>query len=270
MLRLLLAGLSPGALRAQGAALVETAPPPAPRDPRSSGRSRPPLLGLDVPAAGSVVHPDGHPPVSRLRPAEALLGGARGPDGGPVHSVRASATFITKEEWAKVSPQTWKNNFTYPWQWDDNDFQNNQFAHPYQGSAYFNSARTNGYDFWASSAWTARRQPDVGVLLRGVGAGPQRPRQHGGRRHRARGSAQPGARTSRWTTRRRGASGSWREIGGALLNPVGGFNRLVRGQTHTVSANPPEWRPSAVLGLLDLGYRQTVQSVGEQRMPKTR
>jgi hypothetical protein len=43
---------------------------------------------------------------------------------------------------------------------------------------------------------------------------------------------------------------------------VGGLNRLIRGETSRVSANPPTWRPSFILGVLDLGYRRTTQSLG--------
>jgi hypothetical protein len=53
----------------------------------------------------------------------------------------------------------------------------------------------------------------------------------------------------------------WREIGSAILNPISGLNRLVRGDTHRISANPPEWRPTAILGVLDAGYRWTTQSL---------
>lgn len=34
--------------------------------------------------------------------------------------------------------------------WDNDQFSTNQFAHPYHGSLYFNSARTHGLNFWES------------------------------------------------------------------------------------------------------------------------
>lgn len=36
------------------------------------------------------------------------------------------------------------------WAWDDDDFGTNQFAHPYHGSLFYNSFRSNGYSFWES------------------------------------------------------------------------------------------------------------------------
>lgn len=236
---------------------METVPPAAPTIPGPRPIS-PALLGLEGPAAVSVTLPMNTLPCPDCRPPKRFWVALA--DLLAVQFIPFSVSnFITKEEWAKVSPQTWENNFTYPWQWDDNDFQNNQFAHPYQGSAYFNSARTNGYDFWASSAWTlggslmweyffeawAPAPNDVvNTVVGGIVLGEAL--------NRAAHLALDNTAT--------GSERVWREIGGALLNPVGGFNRLVRGQTHTVSANPPDWRPSAVLGLLDLGYRQTLQS----------
>ena len=45
------------------------------------------------------------------------------------------------------------DNLKFPWQWDNNKFNNNQFAHPYHGSLYFNAGRANGYNFWESTPW---------------------------------------------------------------------------------------------------------------------
>lgn len=167
---------------------------------------------------------------------------------------------VNHEEWAYVNWQTVKNNLTYRWQWDDNAFLNNQFAHPYQGSMYYNAGRTNGYDFWSSGLWAAGGSlmweyffeawapaPNdfVNTTLGGVILGEAL--------YRA--SRLPLDNTAT------GAGRTWREIGSLLLNPVGGLNRAVRGEWGEVSANPPDWRPNAVLGVLDVGYRNITQSV---------
>ena len=170
------------------------------------------------------------------------------------------SNFITQEEWARVSPQTWRNNFNYPWQWDDNDFQNNQFGHAYQGNLYYNAARTNGYNFWGSSlwpvagslmweyffeAWAPAPNDFVNTAVGGIVLG------------------ESFYRLSRLTldNTATGSERTWREIGNGLLNPMSGLNRLLRGETGRVSANPPEWRPSFLIGVLDLGYRRTTQSL---------
>ena len=242
---------------AQGIGPIEPAPSAKLRIPGPQPIS-PALLGLStpdqpvVPRVDSLPCPDCHPPKNFWMGV------------GNVFVVQlipfSVSNFVTKEEWAKVSPQTWANNFSYPWQWDDNDFQNNQFAHPYQGNMYFNSGRTNGYDFWASSAWSLGGSLMWEYFFEAWAPAPNDVV------NTVIGGAVLGEslyRISRLVldNEATGSERVWREIGAAVLNPVGGFNRLVRGETHKVSANPAEWRPSAVLGLLDVGYRRTVQSI---------
>ncbi len=167
---------------------------------------------------------------------------------------------LRDQVWAQVGPQTWKNNLVYPWQWDDNSFMNNQFGHPYHGSTYYNSGRTNGYDFWASGlwsfggslmwelffeAWAPAPNDFVNTSVGGIVLGETLYRL----------SRLPLDNTAT------GGERVWREVASGLINPVSGINRLVRGETGRVSATPPDWRPSAILGLIDLGYRQTTQTL---------
>ncbi|HQR16897.1 MAG TPA: DUF3943 domain-containing protein [Gemmatimonadales bacterium] len=161
--------------------------------------------------------------------------------------------------WAEVSAQSIKNNLVYPWEWDDNAFVNNQFSHPYHGSLYFNAARTNGYDFWESFAW-----PFAGSLMWEIAGEAWAPAPNdflntsfggvvlGETFYRLSSLALDNTAT--------GSERTWREIGAAVLDPIRGFNRLLRGETHGISANPPDWRPSRVFGVLDLGYRRTSNS----------
>ncbi len=166
-----------------------------------------------------------------------------------------------QEVWARVSPTTWRNNLVYPWQWDDNMFQNNQFAHPYHGSWYYNAARTNGYDFWASSIW-----PFVGSLTWELFFEAWAPAPNDFVNTSVGGVilGETLFRLSRLPldNTKRGGARVWREVASGLLNPISGLNRLVRGETGRVSANPPAWRPKAMFGLLDLGYRQTTNALG--------
>jgi len=50
----------------------------------------------------------------------------------------------------RIGFNSWEENFKNGFEWDDNSFSTNQYAHPYHGSMYFNAARSNGYDFWTS------------------------------------------------------------------------------------------------------------------------
>jgi len=60
--------------------------------------------------------------------------------------------FVRKAEFAKVSFSSIGTNLKpSSWEWDDNNFKTNQFAHPFHGNLYYNSFRTNGYSFWQSA-----------------------------------------------------------------------------------------------------------------------
>ncbi|MGB5895843.1 MAG: DUF3943 domain-containing protein [Ignavibacteriaceae bacterium] len=60
-----------------------------------------------------------------------------------------------EDNWANVNTDTWWRNISYGWEYDGDAFETNYFAHPYHGNLYFNVGRTNGYNFWESSAWAA-------------------------------------------------------------------------------------------------------------------
>lgn len=169
---------------------------------------------------------------------------------------------VRGEVWSDVGPDTWRNNIVYPWQWDDNTFQNNQFGHPYHGNMYFNSARTNGYDFWSSAIW-----PFAGSLMWEIFFEAWAPAPNDFVNTSVGGVTlgETLYRLSRLPLDNTATGGGrvWREVASGLLNPISGVNRLLRGETGRVSANPPEWRPSAIFGVLDLGYRQTTSTLGE-------
>ena len=158
------------------------------------------------------------------------------------------------QEWAKFSLKSWGNNLTLPWQWDNNAFKNNQFSHPYHGAMYFNSARTNGYNFWQSAPWAlfgsltwelfgevwAPAPNDLlNTTLGGITLGEML------------------YRVSSITLKNEatGFDRVVREVTAGLLNPVRGFNRVVRGEAWKVSRTPPEWHQSTIFGAIDVGYR---------------
>lgn len=57
---------------------------------------------------------------------------------------------IKDRDWAKVNLKTMKANLSKPWVWDNNTFFMNQIGHPYHGSLYFTSARSNDLN-WLES-----------------------------------------------------------------------------------------------------------------------
>ena len=162
---------------------------------------------------------------------------------------------IRDKEWARVGLQSWEENLENPWQWDNDHFIANQFGHPYHGNLYFNSARTNGYGFWASVPWAyggsamwelfaEQFAPSANDLL-----------------NTGTGGITLGESLYRLSSlvldnRATGSERTWREIFATLVDPVRGFNRLLDGEVSHVAANPPDWRPSRDQGLLDVGYRR--------------
>jgi hypothetical protein len=190
--------------------------------------------------------PDCHPP-KRFWPAfgELMI----------VQAIPSAINQILRNaEWADISPQTWATNLENPWQWDNNKFLNNQFSHPYHGNLYFNAARTNGYNFWESvpwafggslmweefgEAWAPAPNDWYNTSLGGITLGEM--------------FCRLGNLVLDNTAK--GSARTWREIGATLLNPVGGFNRLTRGQMNDIAANPPDWRPSKIWGSIDAGFR---------------
>jgi hypothetical protein len=162
---------------------------------------------------------------------------------------------ITDGEWSKVSPETWIDNLKYPWQWDNNKFNTNQFAHPYHGNLYFNAARTNGYDFWQSAPWAL-----AGSLIWELFGEKWAPSPND-LANTTLGGITLGEMTYRASSlvldnTATGSGRVWREIGAALINPIRGFNRLTRGETGRVTENPPDWRPTRMHTSADFGYRR--------------
>ncbi len=58
--------------------------------------------------------------------------------------------FVTKSDFAYINIHTIKNNITKGFVWDNDQMGTNMFLHPYHGNLYYNSARSNGFNFWQS------------------------------------------------------------------------------------------------------------------------
>lgn len=67
--------------------------------------------------------------------------------------VGAFNTYIMNEDFAKISWKTIGDNFKTGFVWDEDPFLMNHFMHPFHGAAYFNSARSNGLEFWESAPY---------------------------------------------------------------------------------------------------------------------
>jgi hypothetical protein len=127
--------------------------------------------------------------------------------------------------WADI-----KSHFQSGWAWDGDKFATNQFAHPYEGSVYFTTARSLGHGFWVSGAaafvgsWTwemfAEKEPpsindQITTSVAGSFLGEILFRLSN--RILDTGGARPGP---------------WRELGAAAVSPITGLNRLFFGDTY--------------------------------------
>jgi len=174
---------------------------------------------------------------------------------------------VRNKEWAKIGPTSWEENFENPWVWDNNAFLNNQFSHPYQGNLYFNSARSNGYNFWASAPWSM-----AGSLMWEMFFEVWAPAPNDWL-NTSFGGINLGEVTYRLSglvlkNEATGGNRALRETGAFLIDPFRGFNRLIRGEMKGQSQTPPDWRPSLIQGSIDVGYRQASQS-GQINGPAT-
>ena len=159
-----------------------------------------------------------------------------------------------EDNWAKVSSKTWWQNISKGWEYDGDAFQTNNFAHPYHGALFYNAGRTNGYDFWESTAWAL-----TGSALWEYFGETFRPSINDWV-YTGIGGSNLGEilyRLSSMVTDNR-ATGServWSEIFGTLLNPVRGFNRLVTGEMNQNFDNPRWSRPDDFVLAFDAGIR---------------
>lgn len=58
--------------------------------------------------------------------------------------------YVQKGHFAYINLNTIKENFKHGFEWDNDHLATNMFAHPYNGSLFFNAGRSNGYNFWQS------------------------------------------------------------------------------------------------------------------------
>lgn len=138
--------------------------------------------------------------------------------------------FVRKAEFSKITLQSIGHNLKpSSWEWDDNNFKTNQFAHPYHGNLYYSSFRSNGYNFWQSAPAAF-----AGSFLWEVAGETHNPAPND-LINTALGGISLGEMTYRLSnkivnTRARGAKRQFQEVMGLLVNPLNGLNRIINGQ----------------------------------------
>ncbi len=141
--------------------------------------------------------------------------------------------FIMNEDFAQVNIHTIRNNFKTGFVWDNDPFATNLFAHPYHGNLYFNSARSNGLSFWESMPYA------IGGSLMWEMLAECEPPAINDWMATSLGGTCLGEITNRISRmilndRTQGLGRFLREAAAFIVNPMQGFNRLVRGEAYRV------------------------------------
>ena len=220
----------------------------------------PPFTALPATQADSVP-----PPAAAPVPGDSLTGDITGNQSAFRSVTQVAAinvlvnrfdAWVLKEWWARPRWQHWEDNVRFGWVWDEDNFTTNMFAHPYHGGMYFNAGRANGLDFWESAplaflgSWTweyfgEKNRPSLNDFFMtsfgGIGLGEMF--------HRLSASIRDNTR--------HGAARTWREIAALPFDPIGGLNRLLRGEWTRAAPNPVEHNPGAYVFRVQGGGRFT-------------
>lgn len=141
--------------------------------------------------------------------------------------------FALRYDFAKVNFKSIRKNFKNGFVWDNDKFSTNLFAHPYHGNLYYNSARGNGLSFWQSAPYA------LGGSLMWEFMGEVEPPAINDILATTMGGICFGEISHRIShlllnDRSRGFRRFLREFGAAIINPMGGFNRIVTGKAWRV------------------------------------
>ncbi|HUF76316.1 MAG TPA: DUF3943 domain-containing protein [Longimicrobiales bacterium] len=166
-------------------------------------------------------------------------------------------------DWANVGFESWSRNLGRGWKWDANQVAINMFVHPYHGSLYFGAARANCLNFWESipvvflGSWTWEYfgetwSPSLNDFYTTGLGGP------------ALGEILYRLSTAVLDEEAQGSERIFRETAAMLINPLGGLNRLVRGQWTGRGVNPVDRLPTSYRFNAKVGGRR----VEETQLPE--
>jgi hypothetical protein len=131
----------------------------------------------------------------------------------------------------QVTGTSIRSNLRSKWVVDDDPFQVNQFLHPYQGSMYHSIARSTGYNYWQSMAYTF-----AGSAMWEVFGETTRPSKNDQIATGIGGTflGEPLFRMSRvLLTPHDRSPGFWRVLGATIISPPAGVNHLMFGDKIT-------------------------------------
>ena len=141
--------------------------------------------------------------------------------------------FVTNQDFAQTTLNTWGQNFKNGFVWDNDQFSTNLFMHPYHGNLYFNSARAQGLNFWESAPYAMIGSLEWEFL------GEIEPPALNDLIATTFGGICIGEITNRISKillndSKRGWPRFWRELGATIFNPMGQLKRFATGDAWTV------------------------------------
>jgi hypothetical protein len=170
--------------------------------------------------------------------------------------------FVSEAPFAYISVDTVRENLETGFTYDRDNFQTDQFSHPFHGSLFFGAARSNGYSFWESGAFAF-----AGSFVWEVGMESEPPAFNdlvnttlGGM---DRGEIAFRLGTLLRDNTSRGGERFWRELGAAVVDPMGAFNRLLRGELKGTFENPPGRIPSRFVFDVAGFYRSATEELAD-------
>ncbi|MFT3822515.1 MAG: DUF3943 domain-containing protein [Chitinophagaceae bacterium] len=164
--------------------------------------------------------------------------------------------FVRDADFARISFSSIGHNMEPSrWEWDDNSFKTNQFAHPYHGNLYFSSFRSNGYSFWESAPAAF-----AGSLMWEIAGETHNPAPNDFI-NTSLGGISLGEITYRLSNsivdnKQRGFGRQAREVLALLVNPVNGLNRILDGRWGRVHHDRSDSVHIPISAVLDVGMRR--------------
>ncbi|HEY2806830.1 MAG TPA: DUF3943 domain-containing protein [Gemmatimonadales bacterium] len=172
--------------------------------------------------------------------------------------------WLRHADWADISLKTWSDNIRLGWEWDVDQFRTNMFGHPWGGGFFFNAGRDNGIGFWGSTPLTflgsaeweyfgENERPSLNDLYNTAFGGII--------------FGEVGHRLSNIVrdNRARGFPRAMRELASIPLDPVGGLNRMIRGEAFRHADDGPLRDHTPLAVDLQGGVRLAVDSGPQHR-----
>ena len=144
--------------------------------------------------------------------------------------------FAMNADFAQTTLHTWGENFKNGFVWDNDQFSTNLFMHPYHGNLYFNSARSQGLNFWESAPFAMIGSLEWEFL------GEIEPPAINDLIATTFGGICIGEITNRISRiflddSKRGWPRFWRELGATIFNPMGQLKRFATGDAWRVRSD---------------------------------